>query len=252
MKLPAAASMSSTKTDPRSYQPFPPSYATESAIMTTHRNLSLTLLAIATLGLSACDGAGNASHTADDATASSQPAASPATPTDPTSSTAPEAGVPMDAAADAQAAMTTEGSPGEDEALGVLNAINEHEIAAGEQALEKGVEGPVADYARMMIEEHTRNREQTSALGADSGSPQARQQMQKGERQLATLGALDGDAYRQAYVEAMVAGHTEALASLDQRLIPAATSEDARAHLQTTREHVARHLELARELQRGE
>ena len=50
----------------------------------------------------------------------------------------------------------------------------------------------------------------------------------------------------------MVTGHTEALASLDQRLIPAATSPDARTHLQTTREHVARHLELARGLQRSQ
>jgi putative membrane protein len=218
---------------------------------TRQNNLPLSLLTMAIFGLSACNADDRGTH-ASETTAAAPSAASAGEAANDASASPPDAVVPMDATADAQAAMPAEGGMGEDEALGVLNAINEHEISAGEQALEKGVEGGVADYARMMIEEHGRNREQTTALGADAGSPQAQQQTEKGRRQLAELGTLEGDAYRQGYVQAMVAGHTEALASLDQRLIPAATSEDARAHLQTTREHVARHLELARELQRGQ
>lgn len=218
---------------------------------TTNRNLSLSLLALALLGMTACN-PNESGDPAGDATASAPTAASTDAATEATPASAPGSDVPMDASADAQAAATPEGDVSEQEALGVLNAINEHEIAAGEQALEKGVDDDVADYARMMVEEHGRNREQTTALGADAGSPQAQQQMEKGQRQLAELGALEGDAYRQGYIQAMVVGHTEALASLDQRLIPAASSDDARTHLQTTREHVARHLDLARELQRGD
>src|SRR5690606_31822718 len=102
-------------------------------------------------------------------------------------------------------------SPAEASALGVLNAINEHEIAAGEQALAKGVTGATADYARLMIDQHTQNRTQTSALGPDEQSQDAQAQRQKGEQERDTLDDLDGEAYRKAYVDAMVKGHTEAL-----------------------------------------
>ncbi|RRN55767.1 DUF4142 domain-containing protein [Pseudoxanthomonas sp. SGNA-20] len=142
-------------------------------------------------------------------------------------------------------------SPAEASALGVLNAINEHEIAAGEQALAKGVTGATADYARLMIDQHTQNRTQTSALGPDEQSQDAQAQRQKGEQERDTLDDLDGEAYRKAYVDAMVKGHTEALEALDQKLIPAAEREEVRQHLSLTRDHVAQHLEQARALQSG-
>ncbi|RRN79043.1 DUF4142 domain-containing protein [Pseudoxanthomonas sp. SGD-10] len=142
-------------------------------------------------------------------------------------------------------------SPAEASALGVLNAINEHEIVAGEQALAKGVTGATADYARLMIDQHTQNRTQTSALGPDEQSQDAQAQRQKGEQERDTLDDLDGEAYRKAYVDAMVKGHTEALEALDQKLIPAAEREKVRQHLSLTRDHVAQHLEQARALQSG-
>lgn len=142
-------------------------------------------------------------------------------------------------------------SPAEASALGVLNAINEHEIVAGEQALAKGVTGATADYARLMIDQHTQNRTQTSALGPDEQSQDAQAQRQKGEQERDTLDDLDGEAYRKAYVDAMVKGHTEALEALDQKLIPAAEREEVRQHLSLTRDHVAQHLEQARALQSG-
>jgi putative membrane protein len=47
----------------------------------------------------------------------------------------------------------------------------------------------------------------------------------------------------------MVKGHEEALALLDDKLIPAASSENARAHLTETRASVAEHLQRAKALQ---
>lgn len=136
----------------------------------------------------------------------------------------------------------------EREALGVLNAINEHEVAAGRQALEKGVQGPVAEYAQMMIDAHTANREQTMALNPDPSAAAARDQAAKGQAKRDALAGHDGDAYSRAYVEAMVADHEQALATLDATLIPAAQSADVREHLEVTRQHVADHLERARTL----
>lgn len=178
-------------------------------------------------------------------------------PGDPNMSTADPAAQPpgatMDPATTGTVGVldTANASEGEAAALGVLNAINEHEIAAGEQALAKGVTGDVADYARMMIDQHSENRTRTSALGADAQAADAQAQRRKGEQELATLDQQEGEAYRKAYVDAMVKGHSEALTALDQQLIPAAGREEVRAHLSTTREAVARHLEQAHALQQG-
>jgi putative membrane protein len=47
----------------------------------------------------------------------------------------------------------------------------------------------------------------------------------------------------------MVQSHTDALAMLEGKLIPAATTPAVTAHLNETRDRVAQHLEQARSLQ---
>lgn len=137
----------------------------------------------------------------------------------------------------------------ESASLGVLNAINDHEIATGKQAQAKGVSGDVAAYAQMMIEEHSKNRTETSALGPDEQSSDAQAQRRAGEQELALLDKKTGPDYASAYIAAMVKGHEEALKVLDTKLIPSASRPEVRAHLSTTREHVAHHLEKAKQLQ---
>lgn len=166
------------------------------------------------------------------------------------------ASAPMDAtvenasaAADQATADPDRTRAAESASLGVLNAINDHEISAGKQAQAKGVSGDVAEYAKMMIEEHSKNRAETSALGPDEQASDAQAQRQAGEKELASLEAKAGADYASAYVAAMVKGHQDALKVLDDRLIPSATRPEVRAHLSTTREHVAHHLERAKELQ---
>lgn len=171
------------------------------------------------------------------------PATGAAAPSDPVTAPAPA----MPAAGEPAAAAA--GTAQERGALGVLNAINNHEIAAGQQALGKGVSGDVAAYAQMMIDQHSANRDQTSALGADADAGDAQAQRAKGEQELAALGQKSGAEYAKAYVDAMVKGHTEALAALDTQLIPAATRSEVRTHLATTRDHVAEHLKRAEALQ---
>ena len=178
----------------------------------------------------------------DDAEMASDPPLAAAEPADSvTGATADATSTATDGAAQAA------GMP-EPAALGVLNAINAHEIAAGEQALGKGVKGEVAAFARMMIDQHTEHREKTQALNPDASAQDAMTQQRKGEAELAALDAKSGDEYARAYVDAMVKGHTEALDALDTRLIPAATSEPVRQHLTATRGHVAAHLEQAQRL----
>lgn len=138
------------------------------------------------------------------------------------------------------------------QALGLLAAINDHEIAAARQAKEKKVDGEVLRFAEMMETEHGANQEKTQALGPSADGPDIAMQKEKGKAELDALGAKSGDAYEQAYVEAMVKGHKEALDAIDGKMLPRATREDVRQHLTQTRKAVATHLEHARKLAGGQ
>ncbi|XQA63817.1 DUF4142 domain-containing protein [Xanthomonas sacchari] len=137
----------------------------------------------------------------------------------------------------------------ENQALGVLSAINTSEINAGNLALQKQVKGPVRDYAMQMVKEHADNNAKIAPWGPDAKAAPAQQQMQKAKAEAGKLQALDGDRFEQAYVMAMVKDHQAALQMLDSTLIPAAKTPDVAAHLRTTRTHVAEHLAKAQQLQ---
>lgn len=162
----------------------------------------------------------------------------------PIATNAPE---PPDAAAEmpAGSAATTQA-----DALAMLMTVDEHEIAAADQALGKNVTGAVRDFAQMMKTDHGKNLTDTTKLGgAASTAPAVKTLKDKGDADLRALDAQSGKAYEKAYIEAMVKGHTDALAMIDNTLLPAATDANIRQHFTTTRAAVARHLEKAKEVQ---
>lgn len=177
------------------------------------------------------------------------PAPGPDTPVDPdVATTAPE---PRDASEPAPGTPGA-GATSQADALAMLIAVNEHEIAAADQALAKNVTGKVRAYAEMMKTDHSRNLADTTGLGgAASTAPAVTGLRSKGENELRMLGAKSGKDYEQAYVEAMVKGHTEVLALIDGTLLPATTDANVRQHLTTTRTTVQRHLDEAKKLQAG-
>lgn len=147
-------------------------------------------------------------------------------------------------------APATAGATSQADALAMLAAIDEHEIAAADQAMSKNVTGQVRDYAQMMKTDHSKNLADTTKLGAaNSTSPAVTALKEKGQADLRELGNNTGKAYEKAYIDAMVNGHTDALSKLDGTLIPAATDANVRQHLTTTRDTVARHLDKAKEIQ---
>ncbi|WP_368563843.1 DUF4142 domain-containing protein [Pseudoxanthomonas sp. UTMC 1351] len=214
---------------------------------------ALILCLAAALPMAACDrndpNDTPADTPADTAAGTAADTATPAgTPTD---TTTPATGAtPTTPSADATGPQPVANlSEAERGALGVLNAINEHEIAAGQQALSKNVPDDVAKFAQMMVDEHSKNRDQTNRFGPNADDAKAAAQRAKGKTELDTLGKQSGDAYAKAYVDAMVKGHTEALATLDNDLIPAAVDPAVKTHLTDTRTAVAKHLEAAKQLQ---
>jgi putative membrane protein len=207
--------------------------------MKTHHITSITLM--------------SAMLVAGSASAAQQPqnTSAPATPRT-TTAQAADRNAAQPAPADRARTQEQQNAPGttvdNPAALGMLAAINEHEIKAAEQALSKKVSGPVAEYAQMMKREHSANQTKTRALGANEDGREVQGQKAKGRAELTELGKKSGTEYEKAYIDAMVRGHTEALGKIDGPLIKM-SSGPARDHLAKTREHVAKHLEAAKKLQ---
>jgi putative membrane protein len=88
---------------------------------------------------------------------------------------------------------TTNAATGQAEALALLVAVNEHEIAAAEQARSKGVDGEVREFADLMHREHSKNLAETQALapGAPGSSAQVTKQREKGTAEIDRLAALE-------------------------------------------------------------
>lgn len=148
------------------------------------------------------------------------------------------------------------GAEGDGEILGFLGAINESEIVASMAASKKKVNPQVADYAKMMHEQHGQNLDQTLKLGQkinvtplETAAVDALRV--KGAGELAGLVAKDGEEFSKGYAAAMVKGHTEVLELFDSQLLPKAQNAALKNHLTETRQHFAMHLEAAKQLQGG-
>jgi putative membrane protein len=152
--------------------------------------------------------------------------------------------------ADASETATPAGATSQADALALLATADEHEIAAADQALGKNVTGAVRDFAQMMKTDHGKNLTDTTKLGAaNSTAPAVTALKDKGEADLKALDTHSGADYEKAYMEAMVKGHGDVLALIDNTLMPAATDASVREHFTTTRAAVARHLDKAKEIQ---
>ena len=116
---------------------------------------------------------------------------------------------------------TTAARPTSDDALalGLLGAVNEHEIAAAKQAKDKKVSAPVLQFAEMMDTQHSDNQAKTRALGTLASTPEVQALADKGRHELDALAEKSGRDYETAYVGAMVKGHTEALALVEVRVL---------------------------------
>lgn len=142
-------------------------------------------------------------------------------------------------------------SSSDDVALGLLGEVNEHEIAAAKQAQEKQVTGAVLDYARLMEKEHTANLEKTKSLGSLADTPEVKDLETKGAEELATLGQKSGKDYAAAYIDAMIAGHQQALSLIDTKMMALASKDPVKQHLTETRTHVEQHLAKAEEIKKS-
>lgn len=169
-------------------------------------------------------------------------------------------GAPVRAAdmdADAKAKLSAETSKkGDAEILATVAAVDLNEIRAAGAAGTKKLSPSVAEYARMLHEEHGKNLDATLKLGQQIKvtpleTTAVGEKKKAGAAELAELVPLDGKEFESGFLDAMVKGHTQVLSDIDGKLLGAADDPALKKHLQDTRAHVAMHLEQAKKLQKG-
>lgn len=136
------------------------------------------------------------------------------------------------------------------EALGMLMAINDHQIQAAELAKQKGVSDEVLAYARSLDSEHSANQSKTRYIGDEAGinpyeSDDVKDVRQRARSEQAMLAGLSGVAFETAFIDAMVQLNRDAIVLVDDILLPAAKDAIVQRHLRTARERFAGNLDRA-------
>jgi putative membrane protein len=151
------------------------------------------------------------------------------------------------------AAMSAKYTDGEIAAT--VLAVDEIEINAALAAEKKKISKDAAKFAKMLLKQHRDDSNKVSKLAKtekieiSTTAAKAEELRSKGASDLQTLSAKDSLEFEQGYIGAMVQGHTEVLALLDDHLIKDATNPKLKKQLADTRKHVAHHLEEAKRLQ---
>lgn len=112
------------------------------------------------------------------------------------------------------------------------------DVAAGKQALAKSKNKAVRAFAEVMVRDHAAVNDQALALVKKLGvAPEANETSASltaaAERQMRTLGALDGAAFDKAYVANEIAFHNTVNGTLGTALIPSAHNAELKALLET-------------------
>ncbi|MGN6183663.1 MAG: DUF4142 domain-containing protein [Thermoanaerobaculia bacterium] len=139
------------------------------------------------------------------------------------------------------------------EIAAILNVANEAEIQQGNLAMSQASNADVRAFAQRMVTEHTNAQTMAQSvftqLGITPAENATTQFLRTQNTQLlASLGAKNGADFDQAYIQSQVQIHSALLATIDQVLMPSATSDQMRNLLSTIRASVASHLDEARNL----
>jgi putative membrane protein len=191
------------------------------------------------------------------------PAAAPATGTsgaagaagtDASGTTSPATATNAQGAAPSGAAATATPDYADDEIISLVLTLDGNEITAGEAAEKKKMGKDAMKFAKMMVKQHREDSTKMAKLAkkiniTPANTAKVDELRAKGAADLQAMSGKDSLEFEQAYVNAMVQGHTDALAMFDDHLIKNAKNEKLKKRLEETRKAVANHLEHAKRLQ---
>ena len=138
--------------------------------------------------------------------------------------------------------------------LAVVRTVNSGEVAAAELATERAASGETRQFAQHVMADHSKGNEQVATLAASippRDNPLSMSVREQTAAEIEKLEAHSGEDFDEAYVEVQARLHEQALETIDEHLLPAASDQKLRMLLETTREQIASHLEHAQQLQGG-
>lgn len=151
-----------------------------------------------------------------------------------------------------QAEMKSGQAMTDGEILAFIIAVNEHEIAAANAAIQKNPGAQVMEYAKKLNEDHSANLEKAQGLDVKPQETAAVERFkQTHEADLQKMNQLSGGAFGNAYINEMVKGHSKVLDMIDKQFLPAVKDQGLKDHLNATRASVANHLAEAKQLKSG-
>jgi len=110
-------------------------------------------------------------------------------------------------------------------------------------------------FAKMLLKQHREDSTKVSKLAKKLNitpaetAAKVQQLRDKGAAELQAMAPKDSLEFEQAYITAMVQGHTEALALFDEHLVKDASNPKLKKAMEDARKHVDDHLEHAKRLQ---
>ncbi|MFM6928921.1 MAG: DUF4142 domain-containing protein [Bdellovibrio sp.] len=136
----------------------------------------------------------------------------------------------------------------------ILRTANQAELDVAKMATTRASSPDVKDFAKDMIADHQANQnDEAKITKAGKIFPQPNDtatELKKGvQDQMMQLGKQSGFAFDKAYIDNQVAMHRQLLSDLNQKLIPAASNPEFKAFLNSTKDHVEKHLSKAQEIQ---
>lgn len=140
------------------------------------------------------------------------------------------------------------------DSLADIAVIDKAEILMGVVAQNKSPSSDVADFAKMMIDQHGSNLTQILDMVSgmhlpDLKAPKAEELMKQSAKEMLAIGGMQGAQFEKAYIDAMVKGHEAALKLIDDHLMKSAKSDEIKKFLTDTRAAVVNHLDHAKKVQ---
>jgi putative membrane protein len=137
--------------------------------------------------------------------------------------------------------------------MAVTTAANMGEIAQANAAMPKLTNEDAQEFAMMMIEMHTAAQMRQTALAESKDvtpqpNPLSMDLTMESQAIVSDITAASADEVDELYMEAQVMVHEKVLATIEDVLIPSADDAELIDELETSRDEVEAHLEMAREI----
>lgn len=121
------------------------------------------------------------------------------------------------------------------------------EAHLGQMAADQAARQDVKDYAQMLVADHTGDYQQLSVLAAKDGFTVPQGLDAAHDRMIAPFAKLKGAAFDSHYIQAMIAGHTEAIGIYTKEAAHAQNA-DLKAQASATLPTLHKHLDGAKDL----